>query len=108
MDEKYFDIYHIKKQHQSQILELVVRDEFIGCEFIKQIILGNKKSLGISPKSISPILVKNIIQSFFKIIWNEKVKISNALFEIDFHNDMVAILNININPPFIVSFLIIL
>ncbi|KAM9982116.1 hypothetical protein ACTFIY_004429 [Dictyostelium cf. discoideum] len=101
IDGKYFDIYHIKKQHQSQILELVVRDEFIGCEFIKQIILGNKKSLGISPKSISPILVKNIIQTFFKIIWNEKVKISNALFEIDFHNDMVAILNININPPFI-------
>ncbi|KAN0026952.1 hypothetical protein ACTFIU_009628 [Dictyostelium citrinum] len=101
MEQKYFDIYHIKKHHQSQILELVIRDEFIGCEFIKEVILGNRKSIGSSPKSISPILVKNIIQSFFKIIWNEKDTISNVLFEIDYHNDMVAILNINIIPPFI-------
>ncbi|KAK5578295.1 hypothetical protein RB653_003251 [Dictyostelium firmibasis] len=101
MDKEYFDIYHIKKQYQSQMLELVVRDEFIGCEFIKEVILSNKKSMGSSPKSISPILVKNVIQSFFKIIWNEKNSISNALFEVDDHNDMVAILNINMNPPFI-------
>ncbi|EGC31655.1 hypothetical protein DICPUDRAFT_99138 [Dictyostelium purpureum] len=93
--DKDFDIQNVEEDHQKFVLRLLKNPEFIGCKFIKQLVLGDSSGI---LNSISPILVKNVIESFFNILWNEKSEISNVLFEIDDHSEMVSIAEIKVDP----------